>query len=46
MFIEEIKIHNFRGLEVDVCNLSKNFLIIGKNDSGKTSICKAIRRNM
>lgn len=44
MFIEEIKIHNFRGLEVEICNLNKNFLIIGKNDSGKTSVCKAIRK--
>lgn len=44
MFIQEVKITNFRGLDIDVKNLKKDFLIIGKNDSGKSNFCYAIRK--
>lgn len=44
MFIEKIKIKNFRGLDLEINDLKNSFLIIGQNDSGKTSFCKAIRK--
>lgn len=44
MKIEEISIKNFRGLDLDFNNLKQSFLIIGKNDSGKSNFCYAIRK--
>lgn len=44
MFINKIKIVNFRGLDLTLDNLEKEFLIIGKNDSGKSNICYAIKK--
>lgn len=44
MFISEISIVNFRGLTITLNNLKSEFLIIGKNDSGKSNICYAIRK--
>ena len=44
MFIESIKIENFRGLNIEISGVNKKVLIIGKNDSGKTSLCMAIRK--
>lgn len=44
MFIEEVKITNFRGLDIDINKLKQDFLIIGKNDSGKSNFCYAIRK--
>jgi len=44
MFIREVKIKNFRGLDIDINNLKQDFLIIGKNDSGKSNFCYAIRK--
>src|SRR5690554_2749123 len=44
MFIKNVHIENFRGLTIDIENLKKRFLIIGKNDSGKTNFCQAIRK--
>ena len=44
MFIQEVKITNFRGLDIDIDNLKQDFLIIGKNDSGKSNFCYAIRK--
>lgn len=44
MFIKEVGIVNFRGLTINITDLKKRFLIIGKNDSGKTNFCNAIRK--
>lgn len=44
MFIKEVDIKNFRGLTINIVDLKKRFLIIGKNDSGKTNFCHAIRK--
>jgi len=44
MKIEEISIKNFRGLDLHFNNLKESFLIIGKNDSGKSNFCYAIRK--
>lgn len=44
MFIEKIKIVNYRGLDLEIKDLKESFLIIGQNDSGKTSLCNAIRK--
>ena len=44
MFIQEVTIKNFRGLDIDIKNLKEDFLIIGKNDSGKSNFCYAIRK--
>lgn len=44
MYIKEIEINNFRGLNIQIVNLKKRFLIIGKNDSGKSNFCYAIRK--
>lgn len=44
MHIEEVEIKNFRGINAKFNGLKKRFLIIGKNDSGKTNFCKAIQK--
>lgn len=44
MRIEKIRISNFRGLNIEMSDLKKRFLIIGKNDSGKSNFCYAIRK--
>jgi putative ATP-dependent endonuclease of OLD family len=44
MRIKKVKIENFRGLDIEVDDLKKRFLIIGKNDSGKSNFCYAIRK--
>lgn len=44
MFIKEVNISNFRGLTINITDLKTRFLIIGKNDSGKTNFCHAIRK--
>lgn len=44
MKIEEISIKNFRGLDLHFNDLKESFLIIGKNDSGKSNFCYAIRK--
>ncbi len=44
MYITRIKISNFRGIDVEIGNLDKDFLIMGKNDSGKSNICYALRK--
>lgn len=44
MYIEAISIKNFRGLDLDITDLKEESLIIGKNDSGKSNFCYAIRK--
>ena len=44
MYIQEVKITNFRGLNIEIDNLKEDFLIIGKNDSGKSNFCYALRK--
>lgn len=44
MYITKIKIENFRGLNLVIENVEKDTLIIGKNDSGKSNLCFAIRK--
>ena len=44
MHIKYINIKNFRGLDIELNNLKNNFLIIGKNDSGKSNLCHAINK--
>src|SRR5690625_3081102 len=44
MYIESVKIKNFRGMDINVDNFEKETIIIGKNDSGKTNLCYAIRK--
>ena len=44
MYIKSVSIENFRGLSISVDNLDKDFLLIGKNDSGKSNFCYAIRK--
>lgn len=44
MYIKNIKIINFRGLTIDIDNLKRSSLIFGENDSGKTTLCKAVMR--
>lgn len=44
MYIESLEITNFRGLTIKLNDLKKDFLIIGKNDSGKSNLCYAIRK--
>lgn len=44
MRIERVSITNFRGLTVEIDRLKKSFLIIGKNDSGKSNFCYALRK--
>lgn len=42
MKIINIKIHNFRGLDIECNGLDDKTLFIGQNDSGKSNICSAI----
>ena len=42
MKILNIKIHNFRGLDIECNGLDDKTLFIGQNDSGKSNICSAI----
>lgn len=44
MQIKNIEIENFRGLTLKIENIKKDSLIIGKNDSGKSNLCLAIRK--
>ncbi len=44
MHIKYIKIKNFRGIDIELDNLKSDFLIIGKNDSGKSNLCHAINK--
>ncbi|WP_159633318.1 ATP-dependent nuclease [Erysipelothrix anatis] len=44
MYIKCVSIENFRGLSILVNNLDRDFLLIGKNDSGKSNFCYAIRK--
>lgn len=44
MRITCIEISNFRGVDIKIDNLKDNITIIGKNDSGKSNICYAIRK--
>ena len=44
MKIEYIKITNFRGLNIELTNLENSFLIMGRNDTGKSNLCYAIRK--
>ncbi len=44
MKINSIDVRNFRGLTIKIDDLEKNLVIFGKNDSGKTTLCKAILR--
>ncbi len=41
---EYIKIENFRGLSIELEKLDNNFLIMGRNDTGKSNLCYAIRK--
>ena len=43
MKIQKIKIHNFRSIEDAEFNLDDYSLLIGENNSGKTTIITAIR---
>ena len=43
LFLESVQIHAFRGLrEVGLADLARVNLLVGKNDSGKTSILEAL----
>ena len=42
MYIKNITIKNFRGLDIEIDKVKKVSMIIGQNDSGKTNICHAI----
>ena len=42
MIISSLKIHNYRGLDINIDSVEKIAIIIGQNDSGKTNICSAI----
>lgn len=42
MIISSLKIHNYRGLDINIDSAEKIAIIIGQNDSGKTNICSAI----
>ncbi len=44
MYIDSVKINNFRGLSLEIFDLKDNFVVIGKNDSGKSNLCYAIRK--
>ena len=44
MHITFIKIKNFRGLDLCIDNLQTKFLIVGRNDTGKSNLCFAIRK--
>ena len=42
MQISNLRIKNFRGLDIAIDTIEKVSIIIGQNDSGKTNICAAI----
>lgn len=44
MQISNLKIKNFRGLDIAIDTIEKVSIIIGQNDSGKTNICAAIMK--
>lgn len=44
MKIARLKIENFRGLTIDLDSLEDVVAIIGRNDTGKTNVCHAIRK--
>jgi putative ATP-dependent endonuclease of OLD family len=44
LHITFIKIKNFRGLDLCIDNLQTKFLIMGRNDTGKSNLCFAIRK--
>jgi putative ATP-dependent endonuclease of OLD family len=45
MQIKSIYINNFRGInDFQIDNLSGNSIVVGRNDSGKTNFCYAIRK--
>lgn len=44
MLISNLKIKNYRGLDITVDTIEKVSIIIGQNDSGKTNICSAIMK--
>ncbi len=45
MYIEEMKIENFRGIkEIEIKKLTKYLQVIGDNDSGKSTIFAAIKK--
>lgn len=46
MKIDSIKITNYRGLELEISKFSMKNQIIGKNDSGKTTLLSAIQKIM
>ena len=44
MYIESIRITNYRGLSIEILDLKSYFVIFGKNDTGKTNFCNALRK--
>lgn len=42
MYIQGLRINNYRGLDVNIETINKVSMLIGQNDSGKTNICQAI----
>ena len=42
MFISELEIKNFRGIDININNIEDVVTIIGQNDSGKSNVCSAI----
>lgn len=44
MYIKEIKIKNFRGLDIEIDNIKSKLLIMGRNDTGKSNICYALKK--
>lgn len=44
IWIKEIIIKNFRGIDIELLDLKRNFLIVGKNDAGKSTFFYAIRK--
>lgn len=42
MLISDVKIKNYRGLDIEVSSIEKVSILIGQNDSGKTNICSAL----
>lgn len=44
MYIKEIKINNFRGLDIEIDNIKSKLLIMWRNDTGKSNICYALKK--
>lgn len=44
MHITYVKVQNFRGLDLCISDLQTKFLIMGRNDTGKSNLCYAIRK--